>query len=402
MKIAYFDCFSGASGDMILGALLDAGLPLVLLKRELAKLGLSHYDVQVEEVTKKGLSGSQAVVTIEQDHHDHHHRHLSDIVEIIEQSSLDSDIKQDSINIFTRLANAEAKVHGTSVEEIHFHEVGAMDAIIDVVGAVIGLKALGIKKIICSPLHVGTGTIECAHGVLPVPAPATAELLLGKPVYATGVQGELVTPTGAAILTTLADGFGPMPTMTVERIGHGAGTADRSISNLLRLSVGSSDLTDTSYGIEQSAVIETTIDDMNPQIYEYLIEKVLQMGAQDIFYQSVQMKKNRIGIQLSILCRPEMVATFTEFLFKETTTIGLRWRIDNRIMAKRKMDVITTRHGDIPCKVATVNQEIVNITPEYDDCKQIAETQKIPLKTVMEEAHAKAYEMSIHDKFRQN
>jgi hypothetical protein len=400
MKIAYFDCFSGASGDMILGSLLDAGLPLTVLKSELAKLGLSHYDVGVAKVVKKGLSGSQALVTIEQDHH--HHRNLGDIEEIIEKSSLDPDIKRDSIRIFTRLAQAEAKVHDTTVESIHFHEVGAMDAIIDVVGAVIGLKALGINKVFCSPLHVGTGTILCAHGELPVPAPATAELLKGKPIYATGVQGELVTPTGAAILTTLAEGFGPMPTMTVERIGHGAGTADRSISNLLRLFAGTTALTDASYEIEQSAVIETTIDDMNPQIYDYLIEKILQMGAQDIFFQSVQMKKNRAGILLSILCRPEMVSAFADFLFKETTTIGLRWRIDNRIMAKRKTNVIHTRSGDIRCKVAMVNREIVNITPEYDDCKRIAEVQHIPLKTIMEEARAKAFEISLYENLQQS
>ncbi|MFH0730951.1 MAG: nickel pincer cofactor biosynthesis protein LarC [Pseudomonadota bacterium] len=401
MKIAYFDCFSGASGDMILGSLLDAGLPLTVLKSELAKLGLSHYDVQVAKVVKKGLSGSQALVTIEQDHH-HHHRNLEDIEGIIEKSSLDPDIKRDSIRIFTRLAEAEAKVHDTTVDSIHFHEVGAMDAIIDVVGAVIGLKALGIDKVFCSPLHVGTGTLICAHGELPVPAPATAELLKGKPIYATGVQGELVTPTGAAILTTLAEGFGPMPTMTVERIGHGAGTADRSISNLLRLFAGTTALTDASYQMEQSAVIETTIDDMNPQIYDYLIEKILQMGAQDIFFQSVQMKKNRAGILLSILCRPEMVSVFADFLFKETTTIGLRWRIDNRIMAQRKTNVISTRSGDIHCKVSMVNKEIVNITPEYDDCKRIAAVHHIPLKTVMEEARAKAFEISLYENLQQN
>jgi pyridinium-3,5-bisthiocarboxylic acid mononucleotide nickel chelatase len=316
MKIAYFDCFSGASGDMILGSLLDAGLPLTVLKEGLAKLGLSHYDVQVAKVVKKGLSGSQALVMIEQDHH--HHRNLENIEEIIEKSSLHPEIKRDSIRIFTRLAQAEAKVHDTTVESIHFHEVGAMDAIIDVVGAVIGLKALGIEKVFCSPLHVGTGTLICAHGELPVPAPATAELLKGKPIYATGVRGELVTPTGAAILTTLAEGFGPMPTMTVESIGYGAGTADRSISNLLRLFTGTTALSDACYEMELSAVIETTIDDMNPQIYDYLIDKILQMGAKDIFCQSVQMKKNRVGVFLSIICRPSMVSKFADFLFKET------------------------------------------------------------------------------------
>lgn len=395
MKIAYFDCFSGASGDMILGAMLDAGLPLDVLKTELAKLGLSHYELGVEKVVKKGLSGSQALVNIEQDHHEHHHRHLSHITEIIEKSTLNADVKRDSLKIFNRLAQAEATVHNTTIEKIHFHEVGAMDSIIDVVGAVVGLKALGIEKIYCSPLHVGTGTVTCAHGVLPVPTPATAQLIKGKPVYATGVEGELLTPTGAAILTTLAEEFGPMPTMTVERIGHGSGTADRSIANLLRLFAGTTTLNDSSYEVEQTAVMETTIDDMNPQMYDYLIEKILKMGALDVFCQPVQMKKNRTGTLMTVLCRSDMVSSLADFFFKQTTTIGLRWRIDNRIKTQRKTSVITTRFGDISCKIAMLNKEIVNIKPEYDDCKRKALEQNVPLKTIMEEARSKAFEVSL-------
>ena len=238
MKIAYFDCFSGASGDMILGALMDAGLALEKLKAELAKLKLTHYDLKIEKVAKKGIAGSQAIVIVEEDHHHHHHRRLADIRTIIENSDLEGGIKEKSIAIFTRLAEAEAKVHKTSVDHIHFHEVGAMDAIIDVVGSVAGLAALGIEKIVCSALHVGAGTVECAHGTLPVPAPATVELIRGKPVYSTGVKGELLTPTGAAILTTLASEFGPMPAMTLETVGYGAGNADISIPNLLRIAIG--------------------------------------------------------------------------------------------------------------------------------------------------------------------
>ncbi|HSO19071.1 MAG TPA: LarC family nickel insertion protein, partial [Desulfosarcina sp.] len=219
MKIAYFDCFAGASGDMILGALMDAGLGLDRLKQDIAKLGLTHYDLDVEKVTKHGIGGSQARVIIDQAHHHHHHRHPSHIRDIIAGSSLDVSVRDNAIRIFTRLAEAEARVHRSDVESVHFHEVGAMDAIIDVVGAVAGLHALGIEKVFSSPLHVGSGTIQCAHGVLPVPAPATAELIKGRPVYSTGVQGELLTPTGAAILTTLASGFGPMPAMTVQQIG---------------------------------------------------------------------------------------------------------------------------------------------------------------------------------------
>lgn len=237
MKIAYFDCFAGASGDMILGSLLDAGLPLEKLKETLAKLQLDHYDLKVKKVLKKGLGGSQALVIINETDQNHH-RHLADIKAIISQSDLADSIQQKSIAIFTRLAEAEAKIHQTTVDRIHFHEVGAMDAIIDIVGAVVGTTLLGIKKIFCSPLHTGSGTIECAHGTLPVPAPATAELLKGKPVYSTGINGELLTPTGAAILTTLASNFGPLPAMSVEQIGYGAGTSDPSIPNLLRVIIG--------------------------------------------------------------------------------------------------------------------------------------------------------------------
>jgi uncharacterized protein (TIGR00299 family) protein len=237
MKIAYFDCFAGASGDMILGALMDAGLSLEELREELAKLHLSHYSLDSKSVMKRGIKGTQAVVFVGEDHR-HHHRHLRDIEEIIDKSDLSESVKRKSIEIFTRLAEAEAKVHKTTVEQIHFHEVGAMDAIIDVVGAVAGLAALGIEKIICSALHVGSGTVECAHGTLPVPAPATAELISGRPVYSTGVKGELLTPTGAAVLTTVSSDFGPMPSMTLQKIGYGAGTSELVIPNLLRVCIG--------------------------------------------------------------------------------------------------------------------------------------------------------------------
>lgn len=236
MKIAYFDCFAGASGDMILGSLLDAGLPLEKLKGTLAKLQLDNYDLKVKKVLKKGLGGSQALVIINET--DQKHRHLADIKAIISQSDLADSIQQRCIAIFTRLAEAEAKIHQTTIDRIHFHEVGAMDAIIDIVGAVAGTTLLGVQKIFCSPLHIGSGTIKCAHGTLPVPAPATAELLKGKPVYSTGIKGELLTPTGAAILTTLASNFGPLPAMAVEQIGYGAGTSDPSIPNLLRVLIG--------------------------------------------------------------------------------------------------------------------------------------------------------------------
>jgi uncharacterized protein (TIGR00299 family) protein len=390
LKIAYFDCFAGASGDMILGALLDAGLSLDHLREEISKLHLSHYELELEKVTKKGLQGSQVHVVIDQDHHDHHHRHLSHIRAMIDGSDLDGAVKEKSQAIFVRLAEAEARVHGSSVESVHFHEVGAMDAIIDVVGAVVGLTALGIQDIFCSPLHVGSGTIRCAHGTLPVPAPATAELIKGKPVYSTGVAGELLTPTGAAILTTLASGFGAMPAMTIQSIGYGSGTADPEIPNLLRVTIGEASEGAGDYEIEQTVMMETTIDDMNPQLYDHLIGRLLEEGALDVFLTSVQMKKNRPGTLLSVICLPDHVGRFSDILLKETTTIGLRWRRENRIKAKRRIRRIETVHGPVHIKLAETNGVIITITPEYDDCKRVASEKRIPLKQVMDDVRLAA------------
>jgi len=340
MKVAYFDCFAGASGDMILGSLIDAGLDVDKLKKELGKLHLTNYDIGAKKVTKKGMGGTQAVVTVDEDHHGHHHHDLHHIEEIIERSDLERPIKQKGIEIFKRLAEAEAKVHRTTIEHVHFHEVGAMDAIIDVMGAVAGFSTMGIERVYCSPLHVGTGTVECSHGTLPVPAPATMELIKEKPIYSTGVKGELLTPTGAAILTTLSSGFGPMPTMTLEKIGYGAGTSDPAIPNLLRIAIG--DVRDEleAYHMERVAVVETNIDDMNPQMCDYLIQKILDMGALDVFLAPLQMKKNRPGTLLTVICLPEMVGEFSDLLLKETATKGLRWRVDNRIKARGTKKVV--------------------------------------------------------------
>ncbi len=387
MKIAYVDCFSGASGDMLLGALVDAGLSLEILKAEIAKLGLPHWDLRARAITRKGIGGTQ--VTVVFDPHQHHHRHLADIAAIIEKSSLDDETKRQSRAIFGRLAEAEAKVHKIPVEEVHFHEVGAVDAIIDVVGTVAGIRAMGIQKVFCSPLHVGTGTVECAHGTLPAPAPATAELIRGKPVYATGVAGELLTPTGAAILTTLSSEFGPMPAMTIGHIGYGVGTSELSIPNLLRLSIGEAAADLSQCDTEQVAVIETNIDDMNPQFYGYLIEKMLAMQALDVFLTSVHMKKNRLGTLLTILCSPARVAEFADFVLRETTAIGLRWRTESRVIARRRMETIDTAYGPINCKIASLGNEIVNIAPEYEDCKRAALEKGVPLKKVVQEIDVK-------------
>lgn len=394
MKIAYFDCFSGASGDMILGSLLDAGLPIERLKSEIALLHLSHYDIQVEKVIKKGIAGSQAIIQLKEDHFQHHHRHLHDIEEIIKNSELDECVKEKSIAIFKRLAEAEAKVHHTSVNQIHFHEIGAMDAIIDVVGAVAGIHAMGIEKLFCSAIHVGCGTVTCAHGVLPVPAPATAELIQGVPIYSTGITGELLTPTGAAILTTLSAGFGIIPPMKIEKIGYGAGTSEFPIPNLLRIMIGQDSDIIKDYKSEQIGVIETTIDDMNPQIYDYLFEKLFDAGAIDVFLTHVQMKKNRPGTMVTIICSVDQVGKISDILLRETTSIGLRWRIDHRIKADRSIQEIHTNYGMIRCKIATVGNQRINIFPEYEDCKRIAEEKHIPLKEVMDTAKRFAYSIN--------
>jgi uncharacterized protein (TIGR00299 family) protein len=363
MKIAYFDCFSGASGDMILGALLDAGLELELLRQELTKLPLSHFEVRQKKVRKNGLGGTQAEVIIDHHHH-HHHRHLYHIEEIIESSSLSEGVKHQSLKIFRRLAEAEARVHRTTVEHIHFHEVGAMDAIIDVVGSVAGLAALGVERIYCSPLHVGSGTVQCAHGILPVPAPATAELIKGVPFYSRGVEGELLTPTGAAILTTLATSFGPLPSMSFEQIGYGAGTADLAMPNLLRVFMGEGLDELTGYAKENVAVLETNIKDLNPQMSDYLIGKLRNLGALEVFLTPVHVENSQGGDLLTVICQPAQVERFCHFLLQETTSTRLRWRLDNRVKLRGKIQELETPYGSVLCEVAEVDEGVSTLSPE--------------------------------------
>jgi uncharacterized protein (TIGR00299 family) protein len=382
MKIAYFDCFAGASGDMILGALVDAGLDPDLLNRELAKLHLDHYALSFIPAVKRGLGGTQAVVDIDARMH-HPHRGLQDIRGLIEASALPREIRQKSVAIFTRLAMAEARVHKTAVEAVHFHEVGAIDAIIDVVGAVSGLSLLGIEAVYCSAIHLGSGTVSCAHGILPVPAPATLELVKGIPVYATETRGELLTPTGAAILTTLARGFGPLPAMTIESSGYGSGMADPEIPNLLRVLIGHSDAGIPGCETDQVAVLETAIDDMNPQIYDHVMQQALSLGALDISLTPIQMKKNRPGILLTLMCRPDDLQRFSQFLLKETTSIGLRWRFENRIKASREIRETVTSLGKVRIKTARIQDDIIHQSPEFEDCKAIALKENIPLKAVI-------------------
>lgn len=382
MKIAYFDCFAGASGDMILGALVDAGLDPELLTRELAKLHLDNWALSFKPVVKRGIGGCQAVV--DTDVHGHHpHQGLNDIRSLIEASGLSADICDKSIAIFTRLAGAEARVHRTDIEAVHFHEVGAVDAIIDVVGAVSGLSILGVEAVYCSALHLGSGTITCGHGILPVPAPATLELVKGFPVYATEIKGELLTPTGAAILTTLARGFGSLPALNIEKSGYGSGTANPEIPNLLRVVIGNTASDSNDCEMDQVAVMETAIDDMNPQIYDHVMQQALELGALDIFFKPIQMKKNRPGVLVTLMCRPDDLDRFSRFLLKETASIGLRWRFESRIKARREIREISTSLGTVRIKTARIQNDIIHQSPEFEDCKKIALSRNIPLKTVI-------------------
>jgi pyridinium-3,5-bisthiocarboxylic acid mononucleotide nickel chelatase len=381
MKIAFFDCYSGASGDMILGALLDAGLAEIELLEGLNRLNLHDFEIRARKTRKAGISGTKVDVAALGNQHA---RHYKDIVDLIRESDLPEHDRENSLRIFLNLAQAEAKVHGISLDQVHFHEIGAIDSIIDVVGAVVGLSKLGIQRIYCSPINVGSGTVRCEHGILPVPAPATAELIKGKPTYSSGIQAELLTPTGAAILATLAHDFGSMPEMKTESVGYGAGKADLPIPNMLRVMIGDAPAIATGHLADEVAVIETGIDDMNPQIYGHLFEKLLEMGALDVFLTPVQMKKNRPAVLLSIICPPERLTEFAAVLMSETTTIGVRWRMENRIKAVRTIDEIMTEFGAVRFKRSVVGETTVNVSPEYEDCRRIAKDRGLPLKTVME------------------
>ncbi len=389
MKIAYLDCFSGISGDMTLGALVDAGLDFNLLQRDLAGLALDEYELYVEKVVKNGISGTKVhVLALE----GHVHRHLGDIKEIIDRSSLPEEVKEKGIQVFTRLAEAEAKIHGTTVDQIHFHEVGAVDAIVDIVGAVIGFWRLGIEKVYASPVHTGTGFVKAAHGVMPVPAPATLELLRGVPVYARDIQQELVTPTGAAILTTFCQDFGPMPEFKVEKVGYGAGEKNLEIPNLLRLTLG--ELITKEEKPEKSIVgqdgiregqaltLEVNIDDMNPEFYDHLFEKLLKAGAMDVYLQNIQMKKNRPASMLTVQIHPEKLEEFRNLIFKETTSIGLRVYPITKYMLPYELRTVETEYGAARVKVAFLEGKICTMSPEYEDCSKLAQESGLPIKVV--------------------
>jgi uncharacterized protein (TIGR00299 family) protein len=403
LTILYFDCFSGAAGDMILGALLDLGLPLEELRRALGSLTIDPAAVWTERVTRAGVSatkfhvaGADAVdhahdhdhgheTTHVGHHHDHapqanSHRSLTEIYSLIDRSALSSQGRDRAKQLFARLGEAEAAIHGVPVGKVHLHEVGALDSIVDIVGTVHAMEAFGADRVLASPLNVGSGSIHSAHGLYPVPAPATARLLEGVPIYSGPQKAELVTPTGALLITAYAQQFGGLPPMRLQRTGYGAGSRKFSRTpNVLRVLVGEGD---TASQAQRVVVIEAEIDDMNPQIFGVLIDRLLTEGALDVFYTSIQMKKNRPGTLLSIIAPPAAREKLTSLVFRETTTIGVRYREMDRECLDRETIAVETPFGRVAMKVARRNGEVMNAAPEFDDCARLAAERGAPVKDV--------------------
>ena len=367
---------------MFLGALLDAGVPLPYFKSELAKLNISGYELVAEEVTKKGIRATYMEVKTKTWFQPS--RNLNDILTLLSESSLPDRVTMNAKNTFCRLADAEAKVHGVPVAQIHFHEVGAVDAIVDVVGTMIGLEYLGVQTVMSSGLHVGSGFVKCSHGRMPVPAPATAELIAGYPFYSTDIVGELVTPTGAALVTTLAKSFGPMPkSFQAQKVAYGAGKKELDIPNVLRLYIGEKLTDDIRNGTQ---IIETNIDDLNPQIYVYLMEKLFEYGVGDVYFTPVIMKKGRPGTKLSVTARGSQVQDVLDIILRETTSLGIKVYACEAYHAERDVLTVSTQWGEVRLKIGKQNGKIINVAPEYEDCRAIAEKSGVALKAVIAEA----------------
>ena len=391
MKTLYFDCFAGASGDMILGAMVGAGVDPNFLREQLSLLPVTGFKIDFETVNRSGLSATYARVETA---HEHKHRHLSDIKQIIEGSRLSDPVKQRAVQIFTRLAEAEARVHNEPVDHVHFHEVGALDAIVDVVGAAICFEALKIDRFVCSSIHVGSGMVKMAHGQFPIPPPAVTELLKGVPFYATEIKGELLTPTGAAIITTVCNEYGPIPQMLTEATGYGAGTREyQDFPNVLRVLLGETE--DKTATDERLWMLETNLDDASPQIVGHVMDRVLELGALDCFFTPVQMKKNRPGVLMSVLCRRDEKEAVMRLLFMETTTLGIRSYEVTRRALQRSVVQVETQYGPIDVKVAHLDGRVVNEMPEFEQCRQAAVHANVPLK-VVEEAARVAYGNKIY------
>ncbi len=401
MRIGYLECFAGISGDMLLGALVDAGVSFDALAETAAALNVGAR-LEMRRVDRGGVTATKVdVLTPEQQAHGKHeahshghethtrapHRHLSSILKIIDAAPLSEPVKAHSKRAFQLLGEAEAAIHSIPIEKVHFHEVGAVDTIVDIVCAAAGAELVGVERWIASPLNVGSGTVKCQHGTLPVPAPATLALLGSAPVYAAGPAMERVTPTGAAVLRMLEVRYEPLPAMRVERAGYGAGGHDTpGEPNLLRLLVGETEETQREES-EPIAVIETVIDDSNPQWLAYVSERLLEAGAWDVVRAAVQMKKGRIGVQMTVLCRPDLMPALRDLIFRETTTIGVHWRIENKQSLEREFATVETQWGPVRIKIARwPSGAVANASPEYEDCRALATQHAVPLKQVMHEA----------------
>lgn len=384
MKIAYFDSPSGISGDMIIGALIDAGLDIDGLDDGLKALHLPGYRIRKEVVFRGGIRGVRFLVDVEGKDRG---RKINEIIEIIETSNLDDDIKVIGKGIFLELSRIEAKIHGERIDEVFLHEIGTLDSIIDIIGTLIGIKRLGITSIYSSPINLGRGLIYSKHGRLPIPSPATLELVKGLPVYSDGIEGELTTPTGAVLIKMLAKGFGRIPKMRLLGVGYGAGEMELEIPNLLRIYIGEEV---EGYVEDEVVVIETNIDDMNPEFLDYIIQRLISEGALDAFTIPIGMKKNRIGSLLSVLAPKELLDRIVSLIFMETTTFGVRIHHLERRRLNQETIHVRTRFGRIKVKVGRLCGKILNITPEYEDCKRLASRNSIPLKEIYDEAKMRA------------
>jgi uncharacterized protein (TIGR00299 family) protein len=405
MRIAYLDCFAGISGDMFLGALVDAGVDPKVLHETTAALNLNT-TLKIEKVDRSGISATKIHVyegtnlaekahTHEHEHtHEHKHEHthgrsLTVIRNLINAATLAPAVKATAIHTFELLGASEAKIHNVPIEKIHFHEVGAVDAIVDIVATSAGIHALSIDQWFCSPLNVGSGMVDCAHGRFPVPAPATADLLRGLPTYSAHIEKELVTPTGAALIRALAPTFGPQPAMRVQHIGYGAGTRNpKDLPNVLRLNIGESDQAATSPNTDSVAVLETAIDDLSPQILAYVAERALALGALDVMSTAVQMKKGRLGTLLTILADDAQVPVLEDLLLRETSTLGVRIHHERRSCLDRAHTTVTTPYGEIRIKLGSRSGEVLNAAPEFEDCRTAAAKHNVPLKLVQQAAIA--------------
>jgi uncharacterized protein (TIGR00299 family) protein len=380
MKTLYFDCFAGASGNMILGGLISLGIDERELIEQIKLLNISEFEFEFSKVNKSGISATHAKVKVP---HEQSHRHLYQIEKIINDSELAEKIKLRSIQIFTRLAEAEAKIHGIEIQKVHFHEVGAMDAIIDVVGACIGFEMLGIEKFACSKIHVGSGFAKMAHGKFPIPPPAVAELLQGIPIYSTEITGELCTPTGAAIISTLCENYGEINDLQIEKIGYGAGTREyQDFPNVIRLMVGESQNSKVEDQCSKLILLETNLDDTTGQVLGFVMDKAFNLGALDCWFTPIQMKKNRPATMISILCNHKNREKLTELLYLETTTLGIRVREIERECLERKFVKVQTQFGDIDVKIGFLNGIQVNAMPEFEQIKRLAIEQNVPLKEI--------------------